>query len=164
MSDDITAIPRVWGIEDKHGHRYMAQVADGKDRWLLPLSRKEFEELWAAVAQKNPELDKVFRGPQNFLRQVIGNTMHWLLEQDWEPTPHLRAMALQMQLGNVEASKQSIRDTLRVMQDTSMPNEIRLSAVDILLGFAQDELRSVSRELTYEALHEWAHAIEMEVQ
>ena len=150
-----------WGIEDVHGHRYMAQLSDGKDRWLLPLPRKDWEQLWAAVCKAHPDMADAYGGGQNFLRQYVGKMMTYLLElEEWDD-PYVSALALENEVQQWEQRAERIQLTITKVGDTSLPKAIRMAAVKILLRMDDDEVLAVNPEITTERLIEWAHLIEM---
>ena len=155
---------KYWGIEDAHGHRYMAQLSDGKDRWLLPLARADFEQLWAGLCQQNPEWMEKFGSTQNFLRQYIGNLMAYMLENsDFTEDPFLEAMALEKKIQQWETKAERIRSTITHVSDTTLPTDIRIAAINILLMMDESEVVAVNEACTFAALHEWAHMLELSV-
>lgn len=164
MGIEPPEIDRYWGAEDAHGHRYMAQLADGKDRWLLPLPRAEWEQLWAALCKANPEWTNRYGSGQNFLRQVIGQVMSYILENgDWRDDPAIDAIALEHSIKQWDITADRIRSMIAKVADDSLPKSIRLKAVEILLSMDESEVLAVNKDATRERLHEYAHAIELGV-
>lgn len=153
---------KFWGIEDAHGHRYMAQLSDGKDRWLLPLPRADFEQMWAALCTQNPDWADKFGSTQNFLRQYIGQLMNYMIENgDWAADPYVEALALEKEIQKWEVKAERIRSTIRHIADDTLPDDIRLRAIEILLLMDESEVVSVNEDCTFVRLHEWAHMLEL---
>ena len=138
---------KYWGIEDMHGHRYYAQLSDGKDRWMLPLPRKAFEELFAAVCEENPWVGDTFRTPSNFLRQYVGNMMQWMVENGTdEPPPEVERVLLKRQVAEFDEQREDLRQMSVTLGNSGLPKAIRLQAGRLLLAVEEDVLEAAIGE------------------
>jgi hypothetical protein len=138
---------RVWLSEDNHGHRYMAQLTDGPNgvRWLLPLSRNEFEQLYAAVMERHPELAERFGSPVNMIRQYVGQLMYYLLEMAHDD--ELLKLPVNVEMAHLNAKIQARREmraahleALDAMRSRSLTIEERELAYGLLERLSDEEL------------------------
>jgi len=134
---------KFWGVEDMHGHRYYAQLTDGKDRWMLPLARKQFEELFAAVCEENPWVADTFRTPTNFLRQYIGNMMQWMVEHGTkEPPDHVKRLILLREVADFRDHREELREMSQMLANHALPKQMRVQSGKFLLAEDEDVLQA----------------------
>ena len=152
---------RVWNSEDLHGHRYTPYLSDGsKERWQVPLPRKDFEQLWAAICQQHPDMAEVFGSSQNFIRQIVGHVMEMMLEEaDGMPIPpELRMVMIQRQARAAHEARERVREMDSIMKDPANPMQVRVEAGAALMGLEDDVLRNTLRIPVDQNPHELIHA------
>jgi len=150
LNEALPLFQRVLSSEDPHGHRYMAQLEDGPNgvRWLLPLPRSEWEQVYAALSNRFPEYVEVFGSPVNMVRQWTGQMMYYLLQLEhgddqlaFPPTVKARVL-----LGQIEARRQALqihRETISAMCDPRCTAKERAQAYQVLSELLDEELEEL---------------------
>ena len=163
---------RFWAVEDGHGHRYMAQVVDAngdEPRWLVPFSRSEFEQLFAAIAKAHPEFVDAVGSPGNLVRQIVGNTM-WYMSQAavHDPVvdvpPEVRAASLVARAAQQRGIESVYRNLVEMMKDESLTWGMRLDAYKVLSTLDEpvlDAIFGVRGNMGSDALTELAVSVGM---
>lgn len=158
---------RVWNSEDLHGHRYTPYLSDGaKERWMVPLPRRDFEMLWAALCARHPDLTDAFGSSQNFIRQIVGHVMEMMMEEaeNMPIPPELRMVMVQRRAREAVETRERVRDMDSVMKDPANPRMVRMDAGAALMGIPDDELRHILHIPAHmdpgELIHEYLDTIE----
>lgn len=158
---------RVWNSEDLHGHRYTPYLSDGRnDRWMVPLPRKDFEQLWAAICQRHPEMADLFGSSQNFIRQIVGHVMEMMLEEaENMPIPaELKMVVVQRRAEAVREARERVKQMDSVMKDPANPKSVREDAGAALMALPDDQLRTILHIPSHmdpgELIHDYLDTIE----
>lgn len=172
LDEALPLFSKVIGSEDQHGHRYMAQLEDGPNgvRWLLPMPRSEWEQVYAAILSAHPEYAEQLGSPVNMVRQWVGQMMYYVLQlarddEQLELPPTVQARVLKQQIEQRREALHVHRETVQIMCDPRcLPNE-RQKAYQILSGLQDEELEEImspvpdgmtGREMLQEKYHEHA--------
>lgn len=150
LDEALPLFSRVIASEDQHGHRYMAQLEDGPNgqRWILPLPRSEWEQVYAAIMQAHPEYAEAFGSPVNMVRQWVGQMMYYLLQlgrddEQLRLPPSVQATVL---LGQIQSRREALhvhRATVQAMCDPRCTKGEREKAYSILNQLEDEELQEV---------------------
>lgn len=150
LDEALPLFSRVIASEDQHGHRYMAQLEDGPNgqRWLLPLPRSEWEQVYAAIVQAHPEYAEALGSPVNMVRQWTGQMMYYLLQlgrddEQLQLPPGVQAKVLLKQIEQRREALHVHRETVAAMCDARCTREEREAAHAILSQLRDEELEEV---------------------
>lgn len=137
-----------WPTQDDHGHPTMFtayNAFDEEGKWRIPISKTEWQRVWAAVCKAHPDAEDVFGGVSGFLRCVVGNMALFLLEQEDLAIidPNIRVMQLVKKAELAQNRDQTIKTLAMLTNDSALSLRDRIAAGDEVMRYDEDVLERV---------------------